>query len=404
MRLEKSELLEKLSLISSRYKDVAAVKRKMDNYEPDDVYERQVVLPDFPNVEGGEKNQQILIDEVEHDSPEAGTSVQQVYERIFPIPNEPYIREFKEGVKEDWPVRGAFYAVLACAFFVLAGFCCFRAEEVPAAKFVMFGIAAICAAVVVALTKGYSLIFEKQENERRSAIEEENNRAKEKYEQELCEYRQKEQAFFDEYWDWRTAYLAFLEEEGCIRIQLELDRNEAVEEIEANEYAPLKEKLDEVNDLVGEEYLPVIDTLISYIQSGRADNVKEAINLYEEVLYKERQLQFEREKEEQRRLEESLRLEAEERRHEEEMRLREEELELLEEEMDFLEEQEYQRQAAEERRYREEAERRKKQEEKERIERFWEKQAIQKQCCSCANLSKCYTKFQCSNCARYRHI
>lgn len=55
MRLEKSELLEKLSLISSRYKDVAAVKRKMGNYEPDDVYERQVVLPDFPNVEGGEK-------------------------------------------------------------------------------------------------------------------------------------------------------------------------------------------------------------------------------------------------------------------------------------------------------------------------------------------------------------
>ena len=230
-----------------------------------------------------------------------------------------------------------------------------------------------------------------------------------KHQEELDLYREREQAFLSEYLDWREAYLEHLNEEEGIKAQLEIDKGLLIKELEESELEPALAKLNEANDLTSEEYLPVIDKLISLIKSGRADSLKEAINLHEEILFKERELRLEREKEERRQYEAMLRLAAEQALHEAEM--------------EFQREQEAQRQAEEryrrqedERRHREEMELLEKQESSRQAESrreesrrqhdqsiamYRERNATHRQCNSCANVGRCRVAFQRANCASF---
>ena len=136
-------------------------------------------------------------------------------------------------------------------------------------------------------------------------------------------------------------------------------------------------------------------------------NLKEALNLYEEILYKERQLQFEKEKEEQRQYEELLRRRDAERRHREEM--------------EFLEEQEYQRQREEERRradlerhHRDEMKLREQEERNRHFEAVSrshstgsstsqsDQRSTSRQCNTCAYNGRCSMAYTRPNCASYR--
>lgn len=66
-----------------------------------------------------------------------------------------------------------------------------------------------------------------------------------------------------------------------------------------------REKIAKIEDdypdeYIGEKYYPDLDEIIELIKSGRADTIKEAINLFEEIKYKERQLEIQREEAEER--------------------------------------------------------------------------------------------------------
>ena len=301
--MERKELVEKLDVISKRYKEVVAIKQKIASYKPEDNYKRQVILPNFPDANGDANRQLILLKEVEHSSNEANASVKQVYERVFPVPKEPIPKKFSENDSSSGLGCAAFIALGVGIFFALGGiFGSGSAELLAWTRPIIFTIAGISVGIFGVLLVA-NLIKQKtlkiKENKRKKELDEQNNEAREEYERELCEYKQKEQAFFDAYWDWRAVYLEALDEEKRIKTQIELDRQAGVKEIEANELLPAQEKLNEANDLISDEYLPAIDTITSLIRSGRADDLKEAINLHEEILYRERQMQFEKEKEEQ---------------------------------------------------------------------------------------------------------
>lgn len=77
----------------------------------------------------------------------------------------------------------------------------------------------------------------------------------------------------------------------------EADRQEKIAKIET----AYREKIAEIerdypDEYIGEKYYYYLDEIIELIKSGRADTVKEAINLFEEMKYKERQLEIQREK------------------------------------------------------------------------------------------------------------
>ena len=399
MSLEKSELLEKLNVISERYKDVAAVKQKMDSYKPEDIYARQVEVPSFPDANGEPNAQLILIEEVEHSSNEAGTSVQQVYERVFPVPTEPIKKEFK---KKDAPKGLGCAAVIALGvaiFFALGGIFGSGSVELLAwARPIIFTIAGVCVGIFgILLVANFVVIgiFNKKEDNRKIELEEQYKQAYQNYEYELYEYRQKEQAFFDAYWDWRTIFLEAVEEEERVAAQLEIDRQEAVAEIERTEFAPLKEKLDEVNDLVSDKYLPYIDKIIAFIKDGRAVTVQEAVNIIAKEIEEARALQAALKS-----FEESMERISEEtdRIFEEQRQRQQERYEIA---MEMRREEERRREWEEKDRLYKERQEAEIRESKERWAKAQERHNTVIQCNSCARRGDCRVPFTRPNCASY---
>ncbi|MBO5091746.1 MAG: hypothetical protein J6C61_04630 [Clostridia bacterium] len=424
MDLSKNEVLEKLDTISSRYGEVVAIKKKMNSFVPNDIYARQVEVPDFPEAEGGEANTMTFKSTVDH-TDESGADFMRVYETLYKLPPEPKEPEKQKFVAPQKPIiLLILYVVTTIA--ALAGIINFFNFALEILTFSLdwgdlFTLVISVFALIIAGAVFIGSIFVKKahkEKEKAARTEFEKkqqdiidayNEKLNQHKREVEAYRQKEQDYIDAYWVWRTVYIEHLDEEERVKAQLEIDRQAAVKEIEKTELVPAQEALNEANDLISEEYLPVIDKLISLIKSGRADSLKEAINLHEEILFKERELRLEREKEERRQYEAMLRLAAEQARHEAEM--------------EFQREQEAQRQAEEryrrqedERRHREEMELLEKQESNRQAEARREESrrkheetaamyrdyhATHRQCQSCANMTHCRMAFQRSNCASY---
>lgn len=423
--MSKNELIEKLNVISQRYDDVCRVRKKINAITPVDNYQRNVAVPSFPEV-GGEESKQLLINTIEHKGKDALDSAKIAYEGVCPPPKEP--EKPKEAVFISPPkpkAQGAFSALSIVSIFIslffFAGliFGHFTPEILwtvyaIVAIGVFFALAAIVCLIahlaIMLLAKSKEKIAKERFENEQALVMEKYSEALRRHQEELDLYRESEQAFLSEYLDWREAYLEHLDEEEGIKAQLEIDKGLLIKELEENELEPALAKLNEANDLTSEEYLPVIDKLISLIKSGRADSLKEAINLHEEILFKERELRLEREKEERRQYEAMLHLAAEQARHEAEM--------------EFQREQEAQRQAEEryrrqenERRHREEMELLEKQESSRQAESRREESrrkreetaamyrdyhATQRQCQSCANKTHCRMAFRRSNCASYR--
>lgn len=49
------ELIEKLTKLSDLYTHIIELKNAMDNFEPEDNYERQIIVPTFPNEDVADK-------------------------------------------------------------------------------------------------------------------------------------------------------------------------------------------------------------------------------------------------------------------------------------------------------------------------------------------------------------
>ena len=337
--IEKKELLSKLERISALYDDALSIKIRMDGYEPVDCYERKVLIPIFPGDYEDVDEREEWEMSVDHTDEDAVEQMLEAYDSSYcpreprkpvaekrPEPEPALTNDYKKK-KGCFPLVGGFAAV--CAL-ISGGL--FSDDTVTKAV----NLAIIAAGVIAVLAFLIKVKKLKAADEEVAQLmirgyEHRQQEQQENYEREMQEYRSLMSSFelaradFEsEYIEWRKAYLAGLDEEAEIAVKLEADRAAAVKEMEKEEYAPAVQKLTLANDLVPAEYLPAVDVLIALIQDGRADDLKEAINLYEDMLYRERQLQLQREQEEQRRYEEEQRRQEEERRYRQEMKLQKE--------------------------------------------------------------------------------
>ncbi len=427
--LQKSELIKKLEAIAILRDKGLAIKNKMNNFTPEDNYERKVIVPLFPGEYGDEEEREEWENAVEHEDEDAIEQMAQVYDMRYQ-PREPRKPEEEKQPKAETPLTDEYkkkkgflpFVVGFVAVCALISGGLFSGDTLT--MVLNIAIIAPCVIVLLLFYKKMTELKAADKKNTKLALENWEQRKKDneqKYEQDMKNhqalmnsFKLSKADFVDEYSKWRTTYLESVKEEAEIEEKLEADRIAAVEKIENEEFAPVLQDLADLNDLVTTDYLPALDIIINLLKSGRADDLKEALNLYEDIVYRERQLQFEREKEEQRQYEEKLRRQDAERRHQEDMRFREDQ-----ERQRRYEEESRQREA--ERRHREDMElrekqerdrqyeeRRRMQEERRRNDRaelnrkMEEDRATRRQCNTCALVGHCSMAFRRPNCASYR--
>lgn len=338
MGMPKNELITKLEEISALYANTVAIQSQMDDFTPEDHYDRQVVVPQFPGEYKSEKERNAWQELIGHDEEDAVQIMDMAYERVHcpKEPAKPNIGKRPENThdtanalkkKLGWlPIVAAFVAVCS----LISGGLFSGEAGTIIGNLVIIGA---CAVAVLFFLKKYKSAQQADEEVTKVMIknyDESKREAEEKYEQDMNIYQTERTAyilskgdFLEEYTVWREIYLDHLREEAEIAEKLEADRIAGVNRIYEEQYVPAQKKLEESNDLITAEYLPVLHIIIELIKSGRADDLKEAVNLYEELVYRERQLQLQREQEEQRRYEEEQRRRDEERRYQEEKQFRE---------------------------------------------------------------------------------
>ena len=385
MEYPKDELIKKLEAIAIAQAKVSAIQKKMRNFRPENKYERKVQLPDLFIGKNNIGQSDAFIREMDHKSPNEANVVN-AFDKFFDRPSSPTKEKAPHSIKNknrDAYIRNPKPTGICCIalfFFIVSFFGLLGSEDIISA-IVSLIILAPCALTVYRYATGLLNAI----NEDKKLLESEAEYEKQlerKYKDQLKEYQSQcaayesaKKEFVANYGEWRKVYLDHLKEEEEIEAKIEKDRLIYISKIKKEELDIADQELARVNDIVASEYLPVINTLIDYIKKGRADNLKEAINLYEENEYRQRQLELQMESEEQRRREEEERIELENRRHREEMSL--------------LERQEAQRRRDEEN-YRREAEKNERRKEREAAEAA--KRAAESRCLSCAKRQRCSLK------------
>lgn len=391
--LSRSELISKLKEIYRLYQNTVEIEEEMEDFVPEDNYIRSITLPLFPGKYGSEEERRTWYEDIDHSDDDAIENVAYAYdsEHHPKKPDDPVIRECPTSLNKETEktkknmgcltIGAAFIGVVALLSLIgnsdPLGFAVSLILAIGCASLLVFSYLKISKAKhedAAALAE-----MQRQHNQEYAAIMAQHQNDMTAYENSCNNFEIAKQEFLKDYINWRNIYLQHLEEEAEIEEKLESDRLVAVQKIHEEKYIPAIQELEKFNDLVSERYLPVLNVIIELLISNRADDLKEAINLYEELVYRERQLQLQREQEEQRRYEEECRRQDEERRHHEEMQ--------------FREEQERQRRYEDERRERREGERRA-QEERERKEREQREASAaqreaEKKCHWCTNWKNC---------------
>ncbi|MBQ7767819.1 MAG: hypothetical protein IJ403_02935 [Oscillospiraceae bacterium] len=375
--LSKSELIQKLQEISAAYKKTAAIQQKIKDFKPEDTYERTFPEPQSLSEDLNEKECDAwrLWLEVRcdpkysdmSDEEEIGT-LSYSYE-ISAKPKKPT----EEGLDDKTKTKTGCMTIPTGILAGMSLIALFSAEDFFT---VVFNLILIAVCVIV---------FLKGKRIKTTTLEA--NKAK--YEQELKDYldalaayEQDKAAFVQKYTKWNKSQLAHIAEEKKIAKLLEADKAVAQEKIRVEEYVPAKAELDACNDLLAESDLPHTDIIIDLLKSGRADDLKEALNQLEGILYREKQLELQREQEQQRRREEEQRREDEERR--------------------------YRQQREDEERYRREEDRRRKEAEDDARRQANQaadraKREAENRCFHCANRRNCSLRFSHpQNCSAFR--
>lgn len=413
--LSRIELISKLKEIYRLYQNTVEIEEEMEDFVPEDNYPRNITLPLFPGNYRSEEERRIWTEDTDHADEDAVKTVAYAYDLIYhpKKPDEPVFKECPKSANAETEktkknmgcltIGAAFVGVIALLGLI--------GSSDPLSIAVCIILAIGCAAVLVF---SYLKIQKAKESDAQALAEIQRQHKQECdaimaqyqnsmaiYENNCNVFENNKQEFLRNYVIWRNIYLQHAEEEAEIEEKLESDRLAAVQKIHEEKYIPAKQELDNYNDLISERYLPVLDIIIELIESNRADDLKEAVNLYEELVYRERQLQLQREQEEQRRYEEELRRQDEERRHREEMQFRENQ-ERQRRQDEERREREAERRHNEEMRQRETEERRREQIEKERLrkqeltdarrkreeeDRLWK--AGSAQCRACAYAGHC---------------
>lgn len=390
--LPKDELISKLEAISVLRDKALSIKQKMENFVPEDIYERKVVVPVFPGEYKSDDERKRCETSIDHSEDNAVELMAKSYDRLIgpQKPKEPKVKEFEYKTDNEtldkqfkWKLYSYFAAAFAVVYFLftrLAGGAVYTI--IPALLFLFFRYK--LKNDIEAEKKKKEEAFVKYTNHK-NKLAEEYQKELENYESENFAYQLRRQDFLDEYVKWREIYLESKDEEAQIEEELESDRVAAVEKINADELTPILLELLEVNNgLITNEYLPAIDIIIDLLKSGRADDVKEAINLYEDTLYRERQLKLQREIEEKKLYQEELRRQDEERHYQEDKKFREDQA------------------RKEELRHKNEMDQRIRQEKDQKLQEIEERRNTERQCWSCKEYSHCSMRLNKPNCAGFR--
>ena len=414
--LSKDELIQKLQKISRLCDNILEIKDQIDSVDPEDHYPRKVSVPVFPGEYGDEDERDEVKDLVDHTDENAIDQMGHIYDDIHhpKKPDDPIKPSYKgantgKSQEKQFKLRLVSNIGLGVAIFFLLG-ALVGTSDTPEVLPVILMIAALGAVAFVGgryLGKKEKEVEDKLEAEARAAydsriaeLDRQYEQTVKAYEAECAAYAPIRKAFLKEYAKWREIYLESIAEEEKISEQLEADRQAVVDKICEEKLAPAMAELEATNDILSKDYLGAVDLLIDLLKSNRADNLKEAINVYEEIVYRERQLQLQREQEEQRRHEEELRRQDEERRYREEMQFREEQERQRRYEEDQRRRDEADRARAEARAREAEA-RHREYEEKERLRR--EKLVQDRERREQENAQRRAANMQCQRCAHVAH-
>ena len=384
---DKNELIKKLKEINEAYREKQRIKARMDDPQVEDTYERKCKALKKP-----EKPDNMTEPIKPHITP------------MKPVSKEEFSKsEFKETVKyiKSHILKGVLCIVLLLLSTVFLGMM-YSAYNVVLAILHVIGFAVLTFLYVKPLIpcvkadiadnnrrktdEAYRAYVAELEEKERKRIEEAEN----KYAEEMRVYSAYK-IEYDKYLKELDKYNKSLDEvdkeEKEIKQKIEEEKKKKAESIKQKEYIPASEELERLNDVISDDDLPDLGKLISLLEKGRADTLKEAFSVLEDMKYRE----------EQRRLAEERERQAEERRLEE-LEYREREREREREEMQRERDRdEARRREMDEKREREEQERKWEEEKKKKQEL----EDARQQCYTCT-VQNCWNRNKYTNCPNYK--
>ena len=253
----KQNELTKLYELKDIYSNLLEVKKKIHNVKVEDNYERTVTVPDF-KVQPPEE-------------------VEKPQEQIMTKENFLKLRlHFKGGI-----ILGSIIAGIVFLSFLLS-------QEIGLFLIFMGIVATVAAINVIKYLRAVSDYGKyKSGSEKMYQIE------LEKYEK----YRRKRHAYNERVKEHEKIVKKHKEEEEKIKDKICEEVEKIQNEIRKKEYDPIWNELCEKSkDVLSEEYFDDIYTIIELMENGRADSIKEAINLFEQIKHREKQLELERER------------------------------------------------------------------------------------------------------------
>ena len=118
--LSKNELILKLKEIYASYINALNIKRKMENFEPEDTYPRNIVVPTFPGEYEDEDERESWEYSIAHESEYAIQNLGELYDATYlpKAPEKPVFPEYPESCNVEATAVGKKYStrVFICAF------------------------------------------------------------------------------------------------------------------------------------------------------------------------------------------------------------------------------------------------------------------------------------------------
>ena len=246
--MEKKEIIAKLKNLNNIYKKSLEAQNKIENVKVKDNYERVVVVPEEP---------------------------------ACPLEVEEPIKEIKTKSEFVNEILGPFFVAYMVLGLMFASFIALRNVAVTIFSVVLIGISITCH---VLMSKKRALKYD-------DYVENTNNQYKEDL-NAYKEYLTEVKLYNKEINTYNRQLKLHEEEEKEIRHKINEEENRIKEEIIEKEYDPLVEKLEKENDgIIGKKYYEDLLDIIDLLESGRADTIKEALNLFEDI--KQKNIQFE---------------------------------------------------------------------------------------------------------------
>lgn len=349
----KDELLKKLKEINEAYRSKQRIKARMDDPHVEDTYERKCKALKKP-----EKPDNVKEPIKPHITP------------VKPVSKEEFSKaEFKKTINyiKTHKLIGIFCIVLLLMSTVFLGMM-YSVYNVVLAILHVIGFAVLTFLYVKPLIpclkaditdnnrrktdEAYRTCVADLEKKDRVRIEE----AESKYAEEMkiyTAYKVKYDKYLIELNKYQKSLDDVDKEEKEIAQKIKDEKKKKAEIIKQNEYIPALQELERLNDVISDDDLPDLGKLITLIENGRADTLKEAFSALEDIKYREEQLRIAKERDEQ-----------EEQRHREEMEYRERERE---------------REERQRERDREEAERKERDERRKREQQEWKQKFEEEQ-------------------------